>query len=312
MLFIPIPFPSRRFGTAHKYEGKPKRVKARSHSVEPGYGSAPELARSCAPGKRPGAPTIPPPRCPTRRTLVPGAGFVDSQPCLRWPCSPPTAGLSLRPLPKPSDRGAWRSPPRRPSLGASLSSQAALSRSAGPRPSPLPAGPPPAALLPSSPFHLPRLLRPSLQPRPTPSSSPPGALRALRSGHSTPHAGLSAEGKGAEEATEAKPGPEAPGRRGKVRRRAAAAAPPHVHTGHSAPARSCRQPDPPPRCDLSPRPLSAPARPPRRAQPQCSVLRALPPPPPGLPLWARAGPAEGWLRPPFATLPPSSLGRLRR
>lgn len=192
MLFIPIPFPSRRFGTAHKYEGKPKRVKARSHSVEPGYGSAPELARSCAPGKRPGAPTIPSPRCPTRGTLVPGAGFVDSRPCLRWPCSPPTAGLSLRPLPKPSDRGAWRSPPRRPGLGASLSSQAALSRSAGPRPSPLPAGPPPAALLPSSPFHLPRLLRPSLQPRPTPSSSPPGALRALRSGHSTPHAGLSA------------------------------------------------------------------------------------------------------------------------
>lgn len=50
--------------------------------------------------------------------------------------------------------------------------------------------------------------------------------------------------RGAEEATEAKLGPEAPGRRGKVRRRAAAAAPPHVHTGHSAPARSCRQPDP--------------------------------------------------------------------
>lgn len=49
------------------------------------------------------------------------------------------------------------------------------------------------------------------------------------------------------------------------RRRAGAAAAPHVHTGLPAPARS-RQPDPPPRCDLSPRPPSAPARRPPPAQ----------------------------------------------
>lgn len=114
--------------------------------------------------------------------------------------------------------------------------------------------------------------------------------------------------RGAEEATEAKPGPEAPGRRGKVRRRAATAAPPHVHTGHSAPARSCRQPGPPPRCDLSPRPLSAPARPPRRAQPQCSVPRALPPRPS-----RTSPPGQGWacrgLAPPTLCDTPAELAR---
>lgn len=48
---------------------------------------------------------------------------------------------------------------------------------------------------PSSPFHLPRLLRPLLPPISTPSSSPTSALGALRSGHSTPQAGLLASGR---------------------------------------------------------------------------------------------------------------------
>ncbi|KAK7797477.1 hypothetical protein U0070_003053, partial [Myodes glareolus] len=78
-------------------------------------------------------------------------------------------------------------------------------------------------------FHLPRLLRPSVQQRPMPSSSP-GALRALHSGHSTPQAGLSAEGKGAEGLRRPRKPSRAPKLQGDVGRSAAALLPMLRHT----------------------------------------------------------------------------------
>lgn len=117
-------------------------------------------------------------------------------------------------------------------------------------------------------------------------------------------------------------------------RRTGAAASPHVHTRHSAPARRrrrCRQPDPPPRCDLSPRPLCAPARrPPPRSRITglrapfplrfstsifllgCAVWRHLPPPIPYDTICG-AGPigpgGKIWIFPPLPYLSHVSLFR---
>lgn len=183
------------------------------------------MAQSCAPGEEaPGRLLRPSPRGLIRCTHVLRAEIVDSRPCLRRPSSPPTAGVASAPLREPRDRGSL-------AMSLRLGSRESLPRSALPahRPTPLSRARRLPASCPSSPFHLPRLLRPSLQPPPTPSSSSPGALRALSSGHSISHTGLLTEGP--RRPRKPSQGPEAPEDAGKCGAAAAALLlPPLLHT----------------------------------------------------------------------------------